>query len=86
MTVFQNIADDKVAGRWLLATPGSQLSLSSSAFQEAMSAHLCLPSPAVVTLLEYREIWRTFYHLSVCVVTTGYLYRSGGKLDWLIVV
>ena len=48
MTVFQNIADDKVAGRWLLATPGSQLSLSSSAFQEAMSAHLCLPSPAVV--------------------------------------
>ena len=48
VTVFQNIADDKVAGRWLLATPGSQLSLSSSAFQEAMSAHLCLPSPAVV--------------------------------------
>ena len=48
VTVFQNIADDKVAGRWLLATPGSQLSLSQSAFQEAMSAHLCLPSPAIV--------------------------------------
>ena len=25
--VFQNIADDKVAGRWLLATPGSNLQL-----------------------------------------------------------
>ena len=48
VTVFQNVADDKVAGRWLLATPGSHLSLSTSAFQEAMSAHLCLPSPAVV--------------------------------------
>ena len=48
VTAFQNTSDDKVAGRWLLATPGSNLSLSTSAFQEAMSAHLCLPSPAVV--------------------------------------
>ena len=37
--VYQNLADDKVAGRWLLATPGSELSMSRSAFQEATSAH-----------------------------------------------
>ena len=48
VTVFQNISNDKVAGRWLLAVPGSHLSLSQSAFQEAMSSHLCLPSPAIV--------------------------------------
>ena len=48
VTVYQNLADDKVAGRWLLASPGSELSISRSAFQEALSAHLCLASPAVV--------------------------------------
>ena len=48
VTAYQNISDDKVAGRWLLATPGSELNISGSAFQEAMSAHLCLPSPAIV--------------------------------------
>ena len=48
VTVYPNISDDKVAGRWLLATPGSGLSISGSAFQEALSAHLCLPSPAIV--------------------------------------
>ena len=48
VTVFPNIADDKVAGRWLLATPGAQLGLSQAVFQEAMSSHLCLPSPAIV--------------------------------------
>ena len=48
VTVYQNLSDEKVAGHWLLATPGSDLNISGSAFQEAMSAHLCLPSPAVV--------------------------------------
>ena len=48
VTAFANLADDKVAGRWLLAVPGSDLSLSSSVFKEALSTHLCLPSPAVV--------------------------------------
>ena len=48
VTVFQNLSDDKVASRWLLASPGSENSISGSAFQEAMSAHLCLPSPAIV--------------------------------------
>ena len=46
--VYPNISDDKVAGRWLLAIPGSSLSISSSAFKEALSSHLCLPSPAIV--------------------------------------
>ena len=46
--VYPNISDDKVAGRWLLAIPGSNLSISSSAFKEAISANLCLPSPAIV--------------------------------------
>ena len=46
--MFPNISDDKVAGQWLLATPGADLSLSSPAFKEALSAHLCLPSPAII--------------------------------------
>ena len=49
VTAFPNLADDKVAGRWLLASPGSLLCLSSSVVREALSAHLCLPSPAVET-------------------------------------
>ena len=47
VTVFPNISDDKVAGRWLLATPSQDLRMSTPVFKEAMSAHLCLPSPAV---------------------------------------
>ena len=47
VTVFPNVADDKCAGRWLLAAPSSDLGMSSPVFQEAMSAHLCLPSPAI---------------------------------------
>ena len=47
VTAFPNISDDKCAGAWLLATPTSQLSMSSPVFKEALSAHLCLPSPAV---------------------------------------
>ena len=45
--MFFNIADDKCAGRWLLATPSQDLGISSAAFREALSAHLCLPSPAI---------------------------------------
>ena len=48
VTAFPNLADDKVAGRWLLAVPGSDMSLSDSVFKEALSAHLCLPSPSIV--------------------------------------
>ena len=44
---FQNIADDKCAGRWLLATPSPDLGLTSPVFKEALSAHLLMPSPAV---------------------------------------
>ena len=44
---FKNIADDKCAGKWLLATPSTDLSMSKPVFQEALSAHLCLPSPAI---------------------------------------
>ena len=47
VTAFPNIADDKCAGRWLLAIPSPELGMSSPVFQEAMSAHLCLPSPAI---------------------------------------
>ena len=47
VTVFPNIADDKVAGRWLLAGPGADNGLSSPVFQECLSRHLCLPSPAI---------------------------------------
>ena len=32
-----------------MAIPGSALSISSSAFKEALSSHLCLPSPAIVS-------------------------------------
>ena len=45
VTVFPNIADDKCAGSWLLATLNRDLSLSSKVFKEAFSSHLCLPSP-----------------------------------------
>ena len=44
---FPNISDDKCAGAWLLATPSTDLGLSTPVFKEALSAHLCLPSPAV---------------------------------------
>lgn len=47
VTVYQNIADDKVAGRWLLTCPSRDLGMSSPVFKEALSAHLCLPSPAI---------------------------------------
>ena len=48
VTAFPNLADDKVAGRWSLSVPSSNLGLSDSVFKEALSAHLCLPSPAIV--------------------------------------
>ena len=47
VTVFQNF--DKLSGAWLLALPGPDTGLSTKVFSEAMAAHLCLPSPAVVT-------------------------------------
>jgi hypothetical protein len=47
VTAFPNIADDKCAGSWLLATPSPDLALPKATFREAMSAHLCLPSPAL---------------------------------------
>ncbi len=47
VTVYQNISDDKCAGSWLLAMPSRDTCLSSSVFREALSAHLCLPSPAL---------------------------------------
>ena len=47
VTVYQNVADDKVAGRWLLTCPSRDLGMSSPVFREALSAHLCLPSPAI---------------------------------------
>ena len=47
VTVYQNVADDKCAGNWLLAMPSPDLSMSKAVFQEALSAHLCLPSPAI---------------------------------------
>ena len=46
-TVYQNIADDKCAGSWLLAIPSPNLSLSTRVFREAFSSHLCLASPEV---------------------------------------
>ena len=45
--VFENL-EDKSAGRWLLTCPGPSTGLSGKVFAEALSAHLCLPSPAVV--------------------------------------
>ena len=47
VTVFQNVADDKVAGRWLLACPSPDLGMSAPVFREALSSHLCMPSPAI---------------------------------------
>ena len=47
VTVFQNVAEDKCAGRWLLTSGGQDLGLSAAVFQEALSSHLCLPSPAI---------------------------------------
>ena len=47
VTAFQNVADDKCAGRWLLAIPSSDLALTSPVFKEAISSHLLLPSPAI---------------------------------------
>ena len=47
VTVFQNF--DKLSGAWLLSLPGPDTGLSSKVFTEAIAAHLCLPSPAVVT-------------------------------------
>ena len=46
VTVFQNF--DKTSGAWLLALPGPDTGLSSPVFTEAMAAHLCLHSPAVI--------------------------------------
>ena len=47
VTVYQNF--DKLSGAWLLALPGPETGISSKVFSEAMAAHLCLPSLAVVT-------------------------------------
>merc|ERR1711989_286684 len=47
VTVYQNISDDKCAGSWLLAIPSRDNCLSSPVFKEALSAHLCLASPAL---------------------------------------
>ena len=47
VTVYQNVSDDKCAGSWLLAIPSRDNCLSSPVFKEALSAHLCLPSPSV---------------------------------------
>ena len=47
VTVHQNVANDKVAGRWLLNCPSPDLGFSTPVFQEALSSHLCMPSPAI---------------------------------------
>ena len=47
VTAYQNVADDKCAGYWLLAIPSRDNCLSTRVFREAMSAHLCLGSPAL---------------------------------------
>jgi hypothetical protein len=47
VTVFPNVADDKCAGSWLLALPSPDLAMSAATFKEALSSHLCLPSPAL---------------------------------------
>ena len=47
VTAYQNVADDKCAGSWLLAIPNRDNCLSSPIFKEAISSHLCLPSPAL---------------------------------------
>ena len=46
VTAYPNL--DKLSGAWLLTLPGSTNGLSAPVFAEALSAHLCLPSPAVV--------------------------------------
>ena len=45
VTAYPNF--DKLSGAWLLALPGSTNGLSAAVFAEVLSAHLCLPSPAV---------------------------------------
>ena len=47
VTAYQNVADDKRAGTWLLAIPNRDNCLSTPIFKEAISSHLCLPSPAL---------------------------------------
>ena len=47
VTVYQNVADDKCAGSWLLAIPSRENGLTTKVFREAISAHLCLESPAL---------------------------------------
>jgi len=47
VTVYQNMSDDKVAGRWLLTCPSPDLGLSTPVFKEALSSHLCMPSPVI---------------------------------------
>ena len=39
VTVFPNVADDKCAGNWLLATPSPDSSMSAKVFREALSPH-----------------------------------------------
>merc|ERR1712082_341330 len=46
VTAFPNF--DKMSGAWMLALPGPITGLSSPVFAEAMAAHLCVGSPAVV--------------------------------------
>ena len=64
VTVYQNVSDDKCAGSWLLAIPNRDNSLSTPVFREAMSAHLCLPSPALGGASNlsqrrgHRPVWR----------------------------
>lgn len=45
VTVFPNF--DKLSGAWLLALPGPKTGLSTAVFAEAMTAHLCVESPAL---------------------------------------
>ena len=47
VSVYQNVSDDKCAGSWLLAIPSRDNCLSAPVFREALSAHLCLASPAL---------------------------------------
>ena len=46
VTAYLNF--DKTSSAWILALPGPLTGLSNSVFREAMAAHLCLDSPAVV--------------------------------------
>ena len=47
VTVYKNVVDVKVADRWLLTCPSRDLGMSCHVFQEGLSAHFCLPSPAI---------------------------------------